>query len=119
MNHKRELIVIGAALLTIGLLISCQSTPQMATSSPSGLGVGISDDLCPNVIIKVGQQVTWTNQGKREHIVRDITVEGKGQFDSGPLQSSDTYAFTFSQPQSYKYECSANGSLTGTITVEP
>ena len=119
MNHKRELIIIGVLLLMTGLLISCQSTPQIATSSPSGIGVGISDGLCPNVIIKVGQQITWTNQGRREHIVRDITVEGKSQFDSGPLQSSDTFVFTFSQPQSYKYECSANGSLTGTITVVP
>ncbi|NIP41185.1 MAG: hypothetical protein GWO08_01640 [Gammaproteobacteria bacterium] len=53
----------------------------------------------------------------REHIVRDITVEGKSQFDSGPLKSGDIFAFTFSQPQSYKYECSADGSLIGSITV--
>jgi len=119
MNLKKELIVIGVALLAIGLLISCHPTPQLAASSPSGIAVGISDNLCPNIIIKAGQQATWTNQGTREHVVRDITVEGKSQFDSGPLQSSDTFAFTFLQPQMYKYECSANGALTGTITVEP
>jgi hypothetical protein len=117
MNIKRELIVIGTALLTIGLLISCQSNPQLVTSSQSGIGVGISDDLCPNVIIKVGQQITWTNQGAREHVVRDITVEGKSQFDSGSLLSGDAFAFTFLEPQTYKYQCSADGSLIGTITV--
>ena len=119
MIFKRESIVMGVALLTIGLLISCQSTPQMATSSPSGIAVGISDDSCPNAIVQVGQQITWTNQGTREHIIRDISVEGKSQFDSGTLHSGDIFAFTFSQPQTYKYECSADGSLTGTITVEP
>jgi len=119
MNHRRELIIISVVLLVIGLLISCQSTPPITTSSQSGIGVGISDSLCPNVIIKVGQQVTWTNQGKHEHIVHDITVDGKSQFDSGPLQSGDTFAFTFPQPQTYRYECSPSGSLTGTITVEP
>ena len=119
MNLKKKVIAMAAVLLTIGLLISCQSTPQIATSSPSGIGVGISDDLCPNVIVKVGQQITWTNQGTREHVVRDITVEGKSQFDSGSLKSGDAFAFTFSQPQAYKYECSADGALTGTISVEP
>lgn len=119
MKHKREIIIVGVVLLMSGLLISCQSTPQIATSSPSGIGVGILDDRCPNVIVKVGQPITWTNRGIDEHTVRDITVEGKSQFDSGPLKSSDTFTFTFSQPQSYKYECSANGSLTGTTTVEP
>jgi len=117
MNHKRELIIIGVVLFMTGLLISCQSAPQIATSSLSGIGVGISDGLCPNVIITVGQQITWTNQGRREHIVRDITVEGKSQFDSGLLQSGDIFTFTFSEPQTYKYQCSVDGSLTGTITV--
>ena len=119
MNHKRVLIILSVVLVMTGLLISCQSKPQIATSSPSGIAVGISDSLCPNVIVKVGQQITWTNQGRREHIVRDISVEGQCAFDSGPLQSSDTFALAFPQPQSYQYECSANGSLTGTITVEP
>jgi hypothetical protein len=101
----------------VGLLAACQSTPQFATLSSSGISVGITDNLCPNVIVTVGQQITWTNQGAREHIVRDSTVEGKSQFDSGSLQSGDTFSFTFSEPQTYKYQCSADGSLIGTITV--
>lgn len=98
---------------------SVRSTPPIATSYPSGIGVGITEDLCPNVIVNVGQQITWTNQGANEHIVRDITIEGSSLFDSGPLKSGDTFAFNFLQPQSYKYECSTDGSLIGTISVEP
>jgi hypothetical protein len=45
MNHNRELIVIGVTLLATGVLLAKQSTPQMATLFPSGIGVGISDDL--------------------------------------------------------------------------
>ena len=48
MNHNRELIVIGVTLLARGALFSCQPTPQMATSFLSGVGVGISDGLCPS-----------------------------------------------------------------------
>ena len=79
----------------------------------------ISDDLCPSVIVQVGQHVTWTNQGSQEHIVRDKAVEEKSQFDSGILKPGDNFSFTFLQPASYTYDCSADGVLTGTITVEP
>ena len=117
--HKRQLAFIGLVLFLTAFLASCQSTPPLATSSAPGISVGISDDLCPNVIVQVGQQVTWTNQGSHEHIVRDKSVEGKSQFDSGILQPGDAFALTFSQPQIYSYECSADGAITGTITVEP
>lgn len=119
MNLKRGLSFLGATLLAIGLIISCQSAPQLATPSSPGIGVGISEDLCPNVLIKVGEQLTWTNQGRNEHVVRDITVQGESQFNSGPLMPGDTFTITLSQPQSYKYECSEDGSLTGTVTIEP
>jgi len=98
---------------------SVRHIPPIATSYPSGIGVGITEDLCPNLIVMVGQQITWTNQGTNEHIVRDITIDGDSQFDSGSLQTGDTFAFTFSQPGSYKYECSTDGSVVGTISVEP
>jgi len=101
------------------MLFSCQSPPPLATPSAPGISVGVADDLCSNIKLQVGQQVTWTNQGTHEHIVRDITIEGKSQFDSGILKSGDNFAFTFSQPESYTYACSMDGVLTETITVEP
>ncbi len=117
--HKRLSVFIGLVLFMAGLLAACQTTPSLATSSAPGISVGIADDLCPSVTVQVGQQVTWTNQGSQEHIVRDKSVEGKSRFDSGILKSDDIFAFTFLQPESYTYECSVDGVLTGTITVEP
>ena len=102
-----------------GFLSACQSTPSLATSSVSGISVGITSDTCPNVMVPVGQQVIWTNQDSREHIVRHEPAEGNGQFDSGTLQPGDSFAFTFPQPGSYIYECSVDGAMTGTVTVQP
>lgn len=116
---KRQLVFLVIVLVITGLLASCQPTPPIATSSAPGISVGISDDLCPGVIVQVGQQVTWTNQGSQEHIVREEAVEGKSKFDSGILKPGDSFAFTFLQPASYTYDCSANGVLTGIITVNP
>jgi len=117
--YKRQSVLIGLLLFMTGLLVSCQSTPTLAVQSTPGISVGITDDLCPNITVQAGQQVTWTNQGRREHIVRDVTVAGESQFDSGILKPGDFFGFTFPQPGSYTVACSEDGDLTGTITVEP
>ena len=118
---KRNLFLVGLALLTVGIVVSCQSraTPTLAELSQAGIGVGISDDSCPTVIIKVGQQISWTNQGKDEHIVRAKSVDGQSDFSSGALQPGDSFVVTLPQADVYQYDCSEDGSLTGKITVEP
>jgi hypothetical protein len=116
---KKLSIFIGLVLFMTGIIASCQSRPSLATPAAPGIGVGITDDICPNLIMQVVQQVTWTNQGRAEHLVRDITVEGESLFDSGILTPGDEFLFTFSQPESYTYECSDDGVLRGTIIVEP
>ncbi len=117
--YRRQSVFTGLVLFMAGLLAACQAMPPLATPSAPGISIGIADDLCPGVIVRVGQQVTWTNQGHQEHIVRAKAVEGKSHFDSGILKPGDIFAFTFPQPERYTYECSVDGVLTGTITVEP
>lgn len=119
LNYKRQSVFILIVMLMTGLLASCQSKIPLATPSAPGISVGIKDDLCPGVTVQAGQQVTWTNQGASEHVVRDITIEGSSQFDSGILKSGDTFSFTFLQAKKYTYECSEDGLLMGVITVEP
>lgn len=119
LRYKKQFILIGFVLVLSGFLTACQSTPTLAPQSVPGIGVGITSESCPNVVVQVGQQVTWTNQDTREHIVRDKPVEGSAQFDSGILQPGDVFAFTFLQVGSYTYECSEDGSMTGTVTVQP
>lgn len=100
---------------------ACQTTPEATTPSAAGIGVAITDILCPNVEIQVGQQVTWTNKGEEAHVVQANSAEGNSQFDSGTLQPEDSFAFTFTEVGSYPYTCSADsaGTATGTITVQP
>jgi len=117
--YKRQSVLIGLVMMLGGFLSACQSTPSLATSSAPGINVGITSDTCPNVVVPVGQQATWTNQDSREHVVRHKPAEENGQFDSGTLQPGDSFAFSFPQPGSYIYECSVDGAMTGTITVQP
>ena len=121
MITQRNLVLVGLAVLTAGVLVSCQSvaTPTLAALSGPGIGVGISDDSCPTVIVKAGQQISWTNQGNDEHIVRAKAVVGENGFDSGTLKPGDSFVVTLPQPEVYQYDCSEDGSLSSTITVEP
>ena len=118
MNRPRLFLFI---ILLSGFLAACQTTREATTPSAAGIGVEITDVLCPNVEITVGQQVTWTNRGEQTHVVRASAAEGNGQFDSGTLQPKDSFAFTFSEPGSFTYACSVDSTdaTTGTITVQP
>ncbi|HEX6384114.1 MAG TPA: hypothetical protein VF177_05540, partial [Anaerolineae bacterium] len=113
--YNRQSVLIGFMMVLAGCLAACQSTPPLATSTAPGISVGITADACPNVAVSADQQVTWTNQDTREHIVRHKPAEGNSQFDSGILQPGDSFAFTFPQPGRYTYECSIDGVMTGTI----
>ena len=116
--NKRQFHIGGLVILLSGIIASCQPTPTLATSSAPGMSVGITQDNCPNMIVQVGQQVTWTNQDTQEHFVRDNSTKGSSLFDSGILQPGDSFAFTFLQPGKYTYECSEDGAIDSTITVE-
>jgi plastocyanin len=98
------------------ILVACQPEP-LATQTSPGIVVGISGDICPAIEVQAGQEVIWTNQDSREHIVRHKPAEGQGQFDSGTLQPGDSFSFTFVQAGSYPYVCSADEVYTGLVTV--
>lgn len=115
---KQSLFIVLVVSL-IGLLTACRSTPTLASPSTPGISVGILGDECPSVEVKVGGQVTWTNQDARAHIVRHIPDEGNSQFDSGILNMGDSFSFTFVQPGDYTYQCSIEYEATGTVTVQP
>jgi amicyanin len=67
-----------------------------------------------SLTVKAGTTVTWTNQDTIPHTV---TATAK-QFKSKPLDTNDTFSFTFTTPGSYDYFCSLHPHMTGTIVVE-
>jgi len=106
-------------VLIIGILTACRSTPTLVSPSVPGVSVGILGDECPSVEVKTGEQVTWTNQDARAHIVRHLPDEGDSQFDSGILNIGDSFSFTFMQSGIFTYQCVIEYEATGTVTVQP
>jgi hypothetical protein len=63
--------------------------------------------------VKLGQQVTWTNQ--QQGVTHTVTADG-GTFDH-PMLSGATFSFTFDKAGSFAYHCKIHPSMHGTIVA--
>lgn len=68
----------------------------------------------PDVKVKTGQTVTWTNRDSFDH-----TVTAKDRsYDSANMAQGKTFSHTYDRPGTYAYFCAIHNSMTGTVVVE-
>ncbi|HWX67230.1 MAG TPA: cupredoxin family copper-binding protein [Rhodanobacter sp.] len=65
--------------------------------------------------IPAGTRVVWINRDEEPHVV---TSAGSLFAPSKGLDTSDSYAVTFSKPGTYAYYCSIHPMMVGTIIVQ-
>jgi plastocyanin len=109
----RALAVLMAMLaLTVGAL----AAPGEATPSTDH-DVSIVDFafMPQRLAVRVGDSVTWTNNGVAPHTT---TAPGR-VWDSGTLQSGDTFTFTFNAGGRFQYRCQIHRQMRGLIQVRP
>lgn len=63
--------------------------------------------------VAAGQTVTWKNSGLGPHTV----TADAGQFNSGVLQSGETFSYTFATPGTYAYSCTIHPTMHGKVVV--
>ena len=68
-----------------------------------------------SMTVNVGDTVVWTNTGEAPHTA--TSQSGPAAFDSGRLETGQTFSFTFTVPGTYSYICSIHPEMQGTITV--
>ncbi|MFQ5890331.1 MAG: plastocyanin/azurin family copper-binding protein [Gemmatimonadota bacterium] len=103
-----------------------RSPPTSPPSGPATVSVGIQDfSFAPaNVNIRVGTEVSWTNNGPSNH----TTTSDAGLWDSGSISppasggygggaAGGSYRRTFDQMGTFAYRCSFHPSMRGTIVV--
>jgi len=101
-RHAARLLVAAAVLLPFGAHAQeVQVTIDNFTFSP------------PELTVKVGDTVTWTNHDDIPH-----TVVSAGKFRSKALDTDNSFSFTFASAGDYKYFCSLHPHMTGMIKVE-
>ncbi len=70
----------------------------------------------PGVLtVKAGTEVTFTN---RDGILHSV-IARDGRFDSGALDTDESFAFTFATPGEYSYFCGLHSHMTAKIVVVP
>lgn len=108
-------------IILVFTLGACGSqTSETPVVTPPAISVTITNENCPSLEVQPGMQVAWTNAGDEVHIVQsELLIDGSRKFDSGELQPGDNFVFTFTEPGSYAYQCSADGTMKGTVTVNP
>jgi plastocyanin len=112
--------VHGFALATVLALalVACASNKDTGlpagpttpgTPAGGGLTVAMPDSLLKfvpgTITVKVGDTVTWTNDGAVPHTVTAVD----GTFDSGtadkPIEAGKDFKFTFTKAGKYPYYC--------------
>ena len=107
--------------------VTCPSSKSMnvtivsgAYSPPSGYTAGgkttygYSPDTI-TVVIGINNTVFWTNGDSAPHTVTSDTA---GVFNSGNMNSGDTFQFTFTTPGTYTYHCTYHSWMQGTVVVK-
>jgi plastocyanin len=87
-----------------------QSQPQ---ADPAVLIAGFAFQP-PNLVVQVGQTVTWTNNDQAPHNV----IANDGSFASMNFTESQTFQHTFTTPGTFAYVCSLHQGMDGSITVQ-
>lgn len=122
-----------------GLLIGCLATlgaatgaraghaaapgrkaPEAKPTEPEGVrGTAVDMDgvaFAPEqLIVKVGETVTWTNKDPYPHNVTSTA----GEFKSGDIAPDAKWQFQATKAGRFPYECTLHPGMNGMLIVEP
>jgi plastocyanin len=65
--------------------------------------------------VKVGQQVTWTNDDTVNH---NVTAKSGASFKSKDFGKGGTFSFTPTKAGTIQYVCTIHPGMTATLTVQ-
>lgn len=99
--------VLGGALVTGALRAATAGTAATIDNFTFTPG---------EMTVAAGTKVVWTNRDDIPHTVMD--VETGHPFRSQPLDTGDSFAFTFTTPGTYHYFCSLHPFMKGTVVVK-
>ena len=107
---RRFALAVAAVLLLVG-----------RRGSPAAAEHAAGDDrrfrVRPGTLtVKRGTTVTWTNKDDEPHTV--VSEADPKLWKSPPLDTDDSFSFTFNEAGTYKYFCSVHPRMQGTVVVE-
>jgi plastocyanin len=116
---RRVMKLTAFAIVVVGLALGFGKNGDLFGQG-NVVSVSIVDfAFTPKTItVPVGTTVRWTNNGNAPHTV--TSTSSPKAFDSGTLNSGDTFQHTFTTAGQFPYRCNIHPSMTGmVIVVEP
>jgi plastocyanin len=122
-------LLIGAIVLLTLLSISYSCTKSSTTDPNTSGGTGSKGVTTPGanevwiqgiafdpstITIITGTTITWTNKDAIGHSVTSDT----GVFDSGIINASGTFSYTFDTAGTFPYHCKVHTTMTTSVVVK-
>jgi plastocyanin len=110
---------LNQAWLRAALLAASLTSPGIAYPAPTAVPTITIDNFTfsPQVLtVAPGTKVTWTNRDDIPHVVADATHPEAMR--SPPLDTGDSFGFTFTRSGTYRYFCVLHPMMTGTVVVK-
>jgi plastocyanin len=124
MRSTTAALAIGALGVTLGWMQGVWSPADAKPAAPPAPTVKMVDAPDPSqpkgyepaeVTVKVGQAVTWVNDGQEAHTV----TADDSSIDSGSKAHGERWQNTFSKPGQFAYHCTPHPWMKGTVKVTP
>ena len=103
-----------AAILLAGAQAASAADPGAAQTAQVFID---NFSFAPAVLtVTPGTTVTWTNRDDIPHTV--LAGGPQGLIKSGPMDTDDSFSFTFDKPGRYDYFCTLHPHMQGSVVVQ-
>lgn len=109
-----SLRTIACAVAVAALAAGAIGIAHAAEAAAAAVDIENFAFKAPTITVAAGTTVKWTNNDDIPHTVRAVD----GSFHSKAMDSSDTFAFTFTKPGVYSYFCSLHPKMVGKVVVK-
>jgi plastocyanin len=120
-TRRRALRVAAGGLAVGGMVVGVGVAGAAQQAAPATVAVVDTAYQPAAVNVNTGEPVTWNISGAQPHNVEGVEGPDAGWAAGAyktPLVTSGTASYTFTQPGTYTYRCTAHPlQMTGTVTV--
>ena len=103
-----RLVAVG---LMAAAMLGTAGLPSPVAAATHAVEIGDGFFGPASLTVTIGDTVTWTNADDSPHTV---TADA---FDSGNIETGQTFSHTFTEPGTYTYVCQYHDEMVATITV--
>ena len=97
------------------LLAALATAPLPAMAADAQVTIDNFTFAPATITVPAGTRVVWTNRDDIPHTV--TSADDPKVMKSKPLDTDDSFAFTFAHPGTYRYFCSLHPHMEGSVIV--